>query len=352
MRTFRFLLMFLLLAIPASMLSQVRVAVAFGPPAIPVYAQPDCPGDGYIWTPGYWAYDDSISDYYWVPGTWVEAPEVGYLWTPGYWGWGDGGYFFNDGYWGLNVGFYGGINYGFGYWGGGYDGGRWDHGHYYYNRSFNRVEGGNFHNTYNENVDHGNRDNHVSYNGGKGGLDARPSREQESASRENHVPAVAAQTSHALAARANPEQRAKVNHGNPSVTATPRPTGAENKAGTVGETHSASTAVHPKDLPAITRPAAVNSGNAKADQKYEAKQTQLINKQNAEREDLQQKQEAEHQQKSANQQQLEQKHQQQTQKLSQQHAQQQQSLQSHQPQAHSSGGGGGRPSGGGGGQHR
>jgi len=40
-------------------------------------------------------------------------------------GWRDGGFFFNDGYWGPEVGFYGGINYGFGYFGEGYGGGRW-----------------------------------------------------------------------------------------------------------------------------------------------------------------------------------------------------------------------------------
>ncbi len=348
MRIFKFLFAFLLMAIPATMFSQVGVAVAFGPPEIPVYAQPDCPDDGYIWTPGYWAYDDSISDYYWVPGTWVEPPEDGYLWTPGYWGWGNGGYFFSDGYWGLDVGFYGGINYGYGYWGGGYDGGRWDHGHYYYNRSVNRIEGGNFHNTYNENVNHGNNDNHVSYNGGKGGLAARPNSQQESAARQNHIPAIAAQTSHAQAARANPEQRAGVNHGNPSITATARPSGAENKAGSGGETHSAGPPIHPKDLPAISRPEAANSGNAKADQKYETKQTQLINRQNADRANLQQKQDTEHAQLKANanlqkandqQQRLEQKHQQQTQRQVQQHTQQQQSLQSHQPQPRSSSGG-------------
>ncbi len=43
------------------------------------------PGDGYVWTPGYWAWGDDIQDYYWVPGTWVPAPEPEYLWTPGYW---------------------------------------------------------------------------------------------------------------------------------------------------------------------------------------------------------------------------------------------------------------------------
>src|SRR6202789_4340398 len=101
-------------------MAQVRVAITVGPPVLPVYDQPICPGDGYIWTPGYWAYDDA-DGYYWVPGTWIEAPEVGFLWTPGYWGWGNGGYFWNVGYWGPHVGFYGGINYGFGYSGVGFE---------------------------------------------------------------------------------------------------------------------------------------------------------------------------------------------------------------------------------------
>jgi len=35
-------------------------------------------------------------------------------------------------YWGPVVGFYGGINYGFGYFGRGYEGGRWEHDHFYY----------------------------------------------------------------------------------------------------------------------------------------------------------------------------------------------------------------------------
>ncbi len=71
---------------------------------------------GYLWTPGYWAWSDDIQDYYWVPGTWVLAPQPGYLWTPGYWG-GEGAVFlWHAGYWGPQVGFYGGINYGYGYW--------------------------------------------------------------------------------------------------------------------------------------------------------------------------------------------------------------------------------------------
>ena len=61
----------------------VGLSIRIAPPELPVYEQPECPGDDYIWTPGYWAYEDD--DYYWVPGVWVEAPETGYLWTPNYW---------------------------------------------------------------------------------------------------------------------------------------------------------------------------------------------------------------------------------------------------------------------------
>src|SRR5215469_13692677 len=102
----------------------VIISVGFAPPVLPVYAQPICPGPGYLWTPGYWAYGPD--GYYWVPGTWVVAPAPGLLWTPGYWGWGDGVYVWHGGYWGPHVGFYGGINYGFGYYGTGFVGGRWE----------------------------------------------------------------------------------------------------------------------------------------------------------------------------------------------------------------------------------
>ena len=63
----------------------VGVSIRVGPPAIPVYEQPPCPQEGYLWTPGYWAYGEA--GYYWVPGVWVAAPRPGFLWTPGYWGW-------------------------------------------------------------------------------------------------------------------------------------------------------------------------------------------------------------------------------------------------------------------------
>ncbi|MBV9315911.1 MAG: YXWGXW repeat-containing protein, partial [Gammaproteobacteria bacterium] len=79
----------------------IGVSVGLPPPALPVYVQPPCPAAGYIWIPGYWAWDE---DYYWVPGTWVLAPEPGLLWTPGYWGWSEGAYLWHAGYWGPQVG--------------------------------------------------------------------------------------------------------------------------------------------------------------------------------------------------------------------------------------------------------
>jgi hypothetical protein len=118
------------------------------PPPIPDYDQPECPGDDYEWTPGYWAYSND-GGYYWVPGAWVMAPYVGVLWTPGYWGYNGGHYRWNHGYWGPHIGFYGGVNYGFGYTGSGYEGGYWHGRNFYYNTSVNRVNVSVVRNVYN-----------------------------------------------------------------------------------------------------------------------------------------------------------------------------------------------------------
>ena len=126
-----------LLFTPATANARVFVSVGFAPPIIPIYAQPIAPGYGYIWTPGYWAYGDD--GYYWVDGEWVYPPYVGALWTPGYWGWGGGAYLWNPGYWGRRIGYYGGINYGFGYFGVGYWGGYWHGGRFMYNGAYNHV---------------------------------------------------------------------------------------------------------------------------------------------------------------------------------------------------------------------
>lgn len=162
------LLASILTGLSAASFAGVFISVSIAPPAIPVYEQPLCPGAGYIWTPGYWAWGDD--GYYWVPGTWVIAPQVGYLWTPGYWGWNGGAYIWNAGYWGPHVGFYGGINYGFGYFGFGYEGGEWRGRDFYYNRTVNNVNVTNITNVYNKTVVV-NNNTHVSYNGGRGGVE-------------------------------------------------------------------------------------------------------------------------------------------------------------------------------------
>ena len=75
----------------------VGITVSTAPPPLPVYVQPECPVDGYLWQPGYWAYDDA-DGYYWVPGVWVAPPDPGLYWTPSYWGYSGGIYGWHAGY--------------------------------------------------------------------------------------------------------------------------------------------------------------------------------------------------------------------------------------------------------------
>jgi hypothetical protein len=218
------LIAFVLLAVPAASEAQIAVGVSIrvGPPALPVYVQPVCPAPGYIWTPGYWAYGPD--GYYWVPGTWVMAPAVGMLWTPGYWGWGGGLYAWHAGYWGPHVGFYGGINYGFGYGGVGFVGGAWNGGVFSYNRAVTNVNVTVIHNTYNQTVINNNTTvNRVSFNGGRGGTTAQPTATEQAAAREQHVQPTTMQMQHEHAASTNHAQLASVNHGQPAVAASARP---------------------------------------------------------------------------------------------------------------------------------
>src|SRR5258708_13062898 len=94
---------------PAAAHARVFVSVAIAPPAIPVYTQPVAPGDGYIWTPGYWAWNGEGHE--WVAGAWVVAPYVGALWTPGYSGYPPGGYFRNARHCSPTLGYSAATNY-------------------------------------------------------------------------------------------------------------------------------------------------------------------------------------------------------------------------------------------------
>jgi len=209
------------LSSPSSAQIAIGISVRVGPPALPVYEQPICPGPGYLWTPGYWAWGDD-DGYYWVPGTWVVAP-VGMLWTPGYWGWGGGVYAWHAGYWGPHIGFYGGINYGFGYGGVGFVGGEWRGGAFFYNTAVMHVDTVHIANVYVNRTVIVNNESHVAFNGGEGGVAARPTPAEESAAREPHQALLAAQTEHEHAASQNRAMFASENHGAPAVAATARP---------------------------------------------------------------------------------------------------------------------------------
>jgi WXXGXW repeat (2 copies) len=355
-----------LAALCATMFGQVGVAISFAPPPIPVYEQPLCPGDGYLWVPGYWAYGDDFDDYYWVPGTWVLPPDAGLLWTPPYWGWNGAGFVFYDGYWGPTIGFYGGINYGFGYFGNGFVGGRWEGGRFFYNRAVMNINVTNIHNVYETRVTNI-TENRVSYNGGNGGISVRPTAQEEAAARQHHVPAVQAQMQQIQAARGDEQLRASVNRGKPPVAATPkpgalgdhpvaaqeaggsytphqsRPVAASNSAERRNE-NAGHQAIHPNDLSPVQRPPAPNTGNTKLDQKYQKQQEKMVATQEKERQKLQKQQDKEHQKlekqqaNDAKKQQVEQRHQQQTAKMQQRQSQQMQHMQERQaPAMHAAG---------------
>jgi len=365
-------------------LAQVEISVEFAPPALPEYDQPQCPEDGDTWVPGYWAWDADAQDYFWVPGTWVAAPEPGYLWTPAWWGWEGGNYRFHDGYWATEVGFYGGVNYGFGYFGHGFEGGRWDHDRFYYNTAVVNVNQTVIRNVYVDKTVIVNRTERVSYNGGEGGIQERPNQREEAVAKMRHVPPPAQQEQRREIARANPEMRASANHGKPPVAATQRPT--EFKGSGVVQARAAGAPYHPpvnrqggqnghqgtenalqgnenakpgneparpsnenarpgensappshaRDLPPHVAPPPSNSAE---NQKAQQQQQKLIEQQNQEHQKLAQKQQQEDQraqQQQSNQQKqqhVEQKHQQQTQQMEQRHQQQQQRQEQQHPQS-------------------
>jgi hypothetical protein len=195
------------------------------PPPLPVYAQPAAPGDGYIWIPGYWA--RNAYGFYWVPGTWVLAPYVGALWTPGYWSYAGNVYRWSPGYWGPHIGYYGGIDYGFGYIGIGYVGGYWKDRHFYYNRAITRVDPVRvryvYHHPSNAAYRHGPR---VSYYGGPGGLRRGPDARERAAQRERHAPPLRVQTDLDRQAGRQREQFLSVNRGRPVHAAFTHPAGS------------------------------------------------------------------------------------------------------------------------------
>ena len=214
----------LLFGFPAVSSAAIAVSITVAPPAIPVYEQPPCPAVGYMWTPGYWAWDPTVASYYWVPGVWVAAPAVGMLWTPGYWGFADNIYVWHAGYWGPHIGFYGGVDYGYGYGGTGFDGGYWRNNRFFYNREVLSVGHLPAAQIYSHPVPGGARppEARPSFNGGPGGIEARPTPAELAVERAPHRAPTAEQLRNVQAARALPELRANQNEGHPPIAAAPR----------------------------------------------------------------------------------------------------------------------------------
>jgi WXXGXW repeat (2 copies) len=224
---------------PAEAQVAIGVSVPLPPPELPIYQQPPIPAPGYIWVPGYWGWGPD--GYYWVPGAWVVPPAPGLLWTPAYWAWIDDAYVFVPGYWGPAVGFYGGIDYGFGYFGAGYDGGYWENDVFFYNRAVNNIGGIHIDHFY-ARPEADRFHNRVSFNGGQGGTALRPTPQQQAFAGESHMPPTPPQVQHERAAAGNRALWNSVNHGEPPVAATVRPGGFTGPG--IGPAHSAPALAH------------------------------------------------------------------------------------------------------------
>ena len=211
---------------PAQVSSCVSAAVNVPPPALPTYQQTAAPAANYQWEPGYWGWNSY--GYYWVPGVWVQPPMVGLYWTPGYWSFSPTGYVWIQGYWGQSVGFYGGINYGYGYYGTGFVGGYWNGGTFNYNTAVTNVNSTVIHNVYSNSgtiAGHMLTHSRASFNGGHGGISAKPTSGQIAAGHARRFGATPAQTRHAAMAGANSNNLVAFNHGKPPVTTMRRTSG-------------------------------------------------------------------------------------------------------------------------------
>jgi hypothetical protein len=198
---------------------RVQIVADRPPPPLPDTDQTPLPGPGFIWTPGYWAWNNQ--DYYWSPGAWVEPPQSGLLWTPPYWAWEDGVYVFHAGAWGPHVGFYGGLAYGFGYYGAGYTGARWKGGELVYNRAVNRFGKVEIADTFDEPAPQS--PERASFNGGPQGAQAKPTADELAADKDTHSPPTVAQRRLALAASWTQAAYASVNNGKPGIVEAAEP---------------------------------------------------------------------------------------------------------------------------------
>ncbi len=236
---------------PAHAQADVAFAASIAPPPLPAYSQTTIPGPGYIWIPGYWAWDRK--GYYWTPGYWARPPAADLLWTPGYWAWNDRDhdYVFHSGYWAPTVGYYGGIDYGFGYTGEGYHGGYWRNHQFVYNRVVNDLGNVNVPTYANQVFAPA---NHISYNGGRGGTTARPTPAQLAATRERHISPTPEQIQNQQTASRIPTQMYSENKGAPPITAVARANDFRGANTSLPLMHSVTGTTGPVNGPFIKQP--------------------------------------------------------------------------------------------------
>jgi hypothetical protein len=219
-RTARIVLALLLFLFPLRSFAGTIVSVSMMPPPLPAYDQPPCPDQNLVWVPGYWAWSQR---YYWIPGAWVEPPFAGAMWTPGHWNWSHHPftlYTWHSGYWSYHVGYYGGVNYGYGYGGLGYSGGVWHGSLFAYNLEIVRVDNRWVRETFRDPglVERGyiDRNNHSSFNGGPGGVAYQISPEEQAVEHEHHWEPTAFQLQYEAGFRDDQTYWYETNHGQPA----------------------------------------------------------------------------------------------------------------------------------------
>jgi hypothetical protein len=72
-----------LLAFTAPAIAQIHVYIGGAPPPLRYEVRPAMPGEGYVWTEGYWG--DRGGRYVWMPGVWVRPPYAGASWSHPHW---------------------------------------------------------------------------------------------------------------------------------------------------------------------------------------------------------------------------------------------------------------------------
>ena len=155
---------------------------------------------------------------------------------------------------------------GYGYFGTGFVGGYWSGGVFNYNTAVTNVNRTVIHNTFNRTVIHKGvvrRRSRVSFNGGRGGIHARPTSAQRTA-RRHGISGTAAQRTHQQIAARSRAQRASVNHGHPRIAAVQRSLRGTNRSGVAHGRLSASTHHHNAPVTSAHHNASVASSHHNA----------------------------------------------------------------------------------------